>query len=99
MSLSFQFRYFLGLIPKAQKIDSAWADLFKWRDELHAIESSPELARYQELKLLVQSDDFQTKKREINNLRLKKSDEYHLLNELSTLEGIFPDGYLRKDHA
>jgi len=90
MSLSFQFRYFLGLIPKAQKIDSAWADLFKWRDELHAIESSPELARYQELKLLVQSDDFQTKKREINNLRLKKSDEYHLLNELSTLEGLKP---------
>jgi len=90
MSLSFQFRYFLGLIPKAQKIDSAWADLFKWRDELHAIESSPELARYQELKLLVQSDDFQTKKREINNLSLKKSDEYHLLNELSTLEGLKP---------
>ena len=90
MSLSFQFRYFFGLIPKAQKIDSAWADLFKWRDELHAIESSPELARYKELKLLVQSDDFQAKKREINNLSLKNSDEFHLLNELSTLEGLKP---------
>jgi len=90
MLLSFQIRYFLGLIPKAQKIDSLWAELFKMRDELYAIEASPELARYKELKLLVQSKDFQTKKGEINNLSLKNSDEYHLLNELATLEGLKP---------
>ena len=90
MSLSFQIRYFLGLIPKAQKIDSSWAELFKMRDELYAIEASPELARYRELKLLVQSNDFQTKKREINNLSLKNSDEYHLLKELATLENLKP---------
>ena len=90
MLLSFQIRYFLGLIPKAQKIDSSWAELFKMRDELLAIEASSELARYKELKLFVQSKDFQTKKGEINNLSLKNSDEYHLLNELATLEGLKP---------
>ena len=90
MSLSFQIRYFLGLIPNAQKIDSAWAELFKMRDELQSIEGSPELARYKELKLLVQTNDFQAKKREIKNLNLKSSDEYHILNELATLENLKP---------
>jgi len=88
MSLSFRLRYLLGLIPKTQKIDSAWTELFKMRDELDVIEKSEELARYQKLKTQVQSDDFQTKKREINNLSLKNSDEYHLLNELVTLEKL-----------
>ena len=45
MSLSFQLKYFLGLIPKAQKIDSAWAQLFKMHDELESIEASKELSR------------------------------------------------------
>ena len=65
MSISFRIRYFLGLIPNAQKIDAVWAELFKMRDELKAMETSPELARYKELKLLVQSNDFQEKKRGI----------------------------------
>ena len=60
------------------------------RDELHFIEASAELARYNELKLIVQSDDFQVKKREIKNLNLKSSDENHLLSELATLEKLKP---------
>ena len=90
MSFSFRLRYSLGLIPKTQKIESAWTELFRMKDELIMIEASDELARYFELKLLVQSDEFQTKKREINNLSLKNSDESHLLNELSTLEKLKP---------
>ena len=40
MSISFQLRYFLGLIPNAQKIDLAWAELYKMRDKLRLIEES-----------------------------------------------------------
>ena len=90
MSLSFQIRYRLGLIPNAQKIDSAWAELFKMRDELQMIEASAQLTRYLELRVLVQSDDFQTKKGQINSLNLNNSDEYHLLKELMTLEKLKP---------
>ena len=90
MSLSFQLRYFLGLIPKAHVIDTAWTQLFEMRDELVRIEASQELARYRELKLQVQSDDFQRNKLEIINLRFKDSDQFHLLNELVTLEKLKP---------
>ncbi len=90
MSFSFRLRYSLGLIPKTQKIESAWTELFRMRDELIQIEASDELARYRELKQLVQSDEFQTKKDGIKKLSLKNSDEFHLLNELSTLEKLSP---------
>jgi len=90
MSISFRIQYFLGLIPNAQKIDTVWAELFKMRDELKALETSPELARYKELKLLVQSNDFQEKKRGIKELDFKTSDEYHILKELATLEHLKP---------
>ena len=90
MSISFQLRYFLGLIPNAQKIDLAWAELYKMRDKLRLIEESDELARYNELRILIHSADFQSKKKDINNLNFKGSDEYHLLNELDTLEKLNP---------
>ena len=90
MSISFRLRYFLGLIPKAQKIDLAWTELYKMRDKLNMIEASEELSRYNTLIDLVQSAEFQAKKRDINNLSLKGSDEYHLLNELVTLEKLSP---------
>ena len=90
MSFSFRLRYSLGLIPKTQKIEAAWSELFRMRDELIQIEASDELARYQELKQHIQSDEFQTKKSDINKLSLKNSDEFHLLNELATLEKLNP---------
>jgi len=90
MSTSFRLKYFLGLIPTAKKIDSDWTELFSMRNELHQIETSKELARYQELKQLIQSGDFQTKKREIINLKLKASSEYNVLTELTKLEKSKP---------
>lgn len=90
MSSSFRFRYFLGLIPTAQKIDSLWTELIKMRNELHQIETSDEMARYHELKQLVQSNDFQTKKREIVSLNFKGSAENNLLTELANLEHSKP---------
>ena len=90
MSSSFRLRYLFGLIPTAQKIDSAWTELFKMRNELNLIETSKELARYRELKQLVQSGEFQTKKREIVNLKFSESDESKLLSELAKLEHSKP---------
>ena len=90
MSFSFRLRYFLGLIPKAQKIDSAWAQLLKMRDELESIEASKELSRYLELKQLIQSNDFQNKKRDVKNLRIKGSPENEILTELVNLEKSKP---------
>jgi len=86
MSFSFRLRYFFGLIPSAKKIDSAWFELIKVREELNLIESSSELARYNELKDMVQSNDFQTKKRGIISLNFSRSAENQLLTELSKLE-------------
>ena len=86
MSFSFRLRYLLGLIPSVQKLDSAWAELFKMRDELHLIETSKELVRYNELKLLIQSNDFQAKKNDIINLSLLGSVENKLLIEKINLE-------------
>ena len=69
MSFSFRLRYMLGLIPTAKKIDSDWANLLKMRDKLHSIETSQELARYNELNSLNHSIEFQRQKKEIINLK------------------------------
>jgi predicted DNA-binding WGR domain protein len=90
MSSSFRLRYFLGLISTAQKLDATWAELFALHNELNLIEKSKELARYQELKQLIQSADFQANKREIINLDLKTSPENNLLAELAKLEQSKP---------
>jgi len=90
MSFSFRLRYFLGLIPTAQKIDSAWAELLKMRNELHLIEESKELARYNELKNLLQSNDFQAKKNDIINQGYIGSVEYKLIGEKADLEHSQP---------
>ena len=86
MSVSFRLRYLSGLIPSAKKIDSDWANLLKMRDELHKLENSKELARYNELNSLIQSSDFQFQKREIENLKYQGSTECQLINELNRLE-------------
>ena len=90
MSSSFRLRYLFGLIPNAQKIDSAWTELSNMRNELQQIENSKELARYNELNSLVQSNDFQNKKSEIVNLNFKESPEHQLIVELAKLEHSKP---------
>ncbi len=90
MSFSFRLRYFLGLIPTAQKIDAAWAERLKMREEFHLIETSNELARYNELKLLIQSDGFLARKNDIINMSLIGSAENKLLTERINLEHSRP---------
>ena len=78
------------MIPSAQKIDSGWAELHKLREELLQIEASKELARFNELNSIVQTTDFQNKKREIVKLSYKESAEYNLITELKDLESSRP---------
>jgi hypothetical protein len=86
MSFSFRLRYLLGLIPSVKKIDSDWANLLKMRDKLISIENSRELARYNELKSLIQSSEFQLQKKDIMNLKYDGSPEYQSVQELTKLE-------------
>lgn len=90
MSSSFRLRYLFGLIPNAQKIDSAWTELSNMHNELQQIETSKELARYNELNSLVQSNDFQTKKNAIVNLNFIESPERQSIVELAKLERSKP---------
>ncbi|GEM_PF-430244 len=90
MSSSFRLRYFLGLIPSAQKIDSVWTELQKLREELLQLEASKELARFNELNSIVQTTEFHNKKREIVNLAYKGSPEYDVITELKDLENSKP---------
>ncbi len=86
MSISFRLKYLLGLIPSTQKLDAAWDQLVSMRDNLQKIEESAELKRYNELKSLVESTEFQRKKREIEGLNFKSSEENRILNELKNLQ-------------
>ncbi len=86
MSVSFRLKYLLGFIPSAQKLDAAWDKLVAMRDNLSRIEASPELSRYNELKSLIESADFQHKKRDITGADFKQSSEFRLLQELKNLE-------------
>jgi hypothetical protein len=82
----FQLKYKMGLIPSAQKIDQAWEELVKLREELQTIENSAELKRYNELCQLTASYEFQVQKKEIQNLRFQESQECQMLKELLKLE-------------
>lgn len=90
MSSSFRLRYFLGMVPTAQKIDSAWVELYNIRDRINQVEASKELARFNELDQLIHSADFQAKKREIINLRYIGSPEQALTEEFKKLENSKP---------
>lgn len=86
MSLSFRLRYALGLIPNAHKLDSAWSDLLKMREDLNQIEASKELARYLALKVQVNSNEFQSNKRKVKALKFKGSALHHSTREFTKLE-------------
>ncbi len=86
MSFSFRLKYLLGLIPSTQKLDAAWDNLVSMRDNLEKIKTSSEFERYNELKSLIESEEFQRKKRDIIRLDFNSSEEFKLLNELKNLE-------------
>ncbi len=81
MSITFRLKYNLGLISTADQLDAKWENLIKMRDDLLQMERSDELKQYEELKDLIDSDSFQQKKREIENLRYEGSKQQRLISE------------------
>ncbi len=75
----------LGLIPSTSKIEQAETDLISEFEKLQAFINSEELAKYNELDALVNSGDFQKKKKEIESLKYKSSEEFNKESEYKKL--------------
>jgi len=75
----------LGMIPSTSKVEQAEADLVKEYEKLQAFVDSKELAKYNELDALVNTSDFRNKKKEIEGLHYKNSEEYNRENEFKKL--------------
>jgi hypothetical protein len=89
MSIPFRLKCALGLLPTADQLDAKWDKLIKMRDDLNAMEGSPELKQFEDLKNLIESSDFQHKKREIESLQFTGSHEEKLLKEYKTSAGSY----------
>ena len=76
----------LGLVPSTSKIEQAETDLVKEFEKLQAFVDSEALAKYNELDALVNTADFKNKKKEIESLHFKNSEEYNRENEFRKLE-------------
>ena len=85
MSIFFRLKYSMGLIPSADQLDAKWENLIKMRDDLSKMENSEELKKYTDLKNLLDSSTFQHKKREIESLQFKDSEEENLTLEYRNL--------------
>ncbi|HPF04263.1 MAG TPA: glycoside hydrolase family 16 protein [Bacteroidales bacterium] len=79
-------RLLLGLIPSTSKIELAEKTLISEFEKLKSISGSELLARYNELNDLVNSSGFLSKKKEIESLRYKDSEEYKKEKELLSLQ-------------
>jgi hypothetical protein len=66
----------LGMIPSTSKIEQAEKALVAEFEKLTAFSESDKLARYNELNGLVNSSDFVNKRKEIESLKYKNSEEY-----------------------
>jgi hypothetical protein len=76
----------LGLIPSTAKIEQAEKALIAEFEKLNAFSDSDTLKRYNELKDLVSSSDFIQKKKEIESLSYKNSEEYLKEKEFLALQ-------------
>jgi hypothetical protein len=79
-------KLFLGLIPSTSKIEQAEKALISEFEKLQSFAGSDRLARYSELDKLVNSTDFNLKRKEIESLRYKSSEEYELEKEFNALQ-------------
>lgn len=76
----------LGMIPSTSKIEQEEKALIAEFDKLHAFAESKQLARYNELNDLVHSAGFVQKKKEIEGLSYKSSEEYSKEREFTSLK-------------
>jgi hypothetical protein len=75
----------LGMIPSTSKIEQAEKALISEFEKLNVFAGSDQLARYNELDKLVTSSDFVQKRKEIESLRYKYSEEYEKEKEYLSL--------------
>ena len=78
----------LGMIPSTSKIEQAEKALITEYEKLNAFASADELARYTELNELVNSSDFIQKRKEIESLQYKNSEEYTKEKEFMALQSV-----------
>jgi hypothetical protein len=78
-------KFSLGMIPSTSKIEQAEKELVAEFEKLKTFSESEQLARYNELHDLVNSDDFKNKRKEIKSLRYKDSEEYLREDEFKSL--------------
>ncbi len=76
----------LGMIPSTSKIEQAEKALVSEFEKLHVFAGSKQLARYNELDRLVNSSDFVQKRKEIETLRYKYSEEFEKEKEYLSLQ-------------
>jgi len=76
----------LGMIPSTAKIEEEEKALTAEFEKLHSFAESKQLARYNELHELVNSAAYVQKKKEIESLRYKNSDEYLKEKEFNSLK-------------
>jgi len=75
----------LGLIPSTLKIEQAEKALIAEFEKLHVFAGSDQLAKYNELDRLVNSSDFIQKRKEIESLKFKNSEEFAKEKEFLSL--------------
>ena len=76
----------LGLIPSTAKLEQAEKALTDEFEKLKAFTGSELLAKYTKLNDLINSSDFQHKKKEIESIQYKNSEEYARENEFLSLQ-------------
>lgn len=76
----------LGLIPSTEKIEQEEKTLLAEFEKLKSISESQKLARFNELHELVNSEGFKQKKKEIESLSYKNSEEYAKEKEFLSLK-------------
>lgn len=76
----------LGLIPSTVKIEQAEKALIAEFNKLNAFSESDTLKRYSELKEIVNSSDFLHKRKDIESLKYRNSEEFSREKEFLTLQ-------------
>ncbi len=76
----------LGMIPSTSKIEQAEKALISEFEKLNSFSKSEQLAKFTELDKLVTSSDFIQKKKEIESLQFKSSQEYSKEKEFLSLQ-------------
>jgi hypothetical protein len=76
----------LGMIPSTSKIEQAEKALITEFEKLNAFTESAQLAKYNELNGLINSSDFVQKRKEIESVQYKNSEEYAKEKEFLSLQ-------------